>query len=318
MFRKVVGVPANAASVLAAVLPPEVATGLDLEGLRLESGSFVDEEMRQRHTDLLFSTRLNKNPAHVLVLVEHQSRPDRWMASRVLEYVTRIWDQHRAQHPGERTLPAVLPVVVYQGRRRWNAPTALEDLYEPDTEQLLGEFLPRHRFVLQNLTGVDAENLLAAPLTPAARLALAMLRFAPRQEHLAHVLEEFTTDVVELVRTRADRMFTIIMEYAYQVSDTEPEELQAFFHRLGPDAQEAYMSTTLERGVAQGVAKGRAEGVAKGRVEGVAETLARLLVKRFGPLTPEQTTKIESATTDQLDAWVDRVIDATSIDDVLR
>ena len=74
------------------------------------------------------------------------------------------------------------------------------------------------------------------------------------------------------------------------------------------------MSTTLERGIAEGVAKGRAEG----RAEGVAETLTRLLVKRFGPLTPEQTTKIESATPDQLDAWVDRVFDATSIEGVLR
>ncbi|WP_089774081.1 Rpn family recombination-promoting nuclease/putative transposase [Ruania alba] len=59
LFRAVVEVPANAASVLASVLPAEVAGGLDQDGLRLEPGSFVDEEMRQRHTDLLFSTRLN-------------------------------------------------------------------------------------------------------------------------------------------------------------------------------------------------------------------------------------------------------------------
>ncbi len=95
----------------------------------------------------------------------------------------------------------------------------MDGLYAPAAEQTLGSFLPRHRFVLQDLTGVNVEGLLAAALTPAARLALAMLRFAPRQEHLARVLERFTPDVLELVRTRADQMFTTIMEYAYQVSD---------------------------------------------------------------------------------------------------
>ncbi|QOR71149.1 Rpn family recombination-promoting nuclease/putative transposase [Ruania alkalisoli] len=311
MFRAVVGVPANAASVLASVLPAEVAGGFDLGGLRPEPGSFVDAEMRQRHTDLLFSTHLNGKPALVYVLVEHQASSDRWMALRVLEYVTRICDRYRAQHSRERTLPAVLPVVVYQGRRRWNAPTRLEALYDVDAKQALGEFLPRHQFVLQDLTGVEVEALLAAPLTPAARLALAMLRFAPDQQHLAQVLDQFIDDLLILIgKHPADRMFATIMEYAYQVSDTNPEELQTFFHDLGPQAQEAYMSNTLERGVAQGVAKGRAEGA--------AAMLTRVLAAQFGALTPEQSARIQAATPDQLDAWVDRFTDATSIDDVLR
>ncbi len=305
MFRAVVGVPANAASVLASVLPAKITGGLDLGGLRLEPGNFVDEEMRQRHTDLLFSTRLNGDPVLVYVLVEHQSSPDPLMALRVMDYVTRIWWRHldvgaesddphqpRRTGPGAaaRTLPPILPVVVYQGRRRWNTPTSMDGLYDATSEQALGSFLPRHQFVLQDLTSVEVEELLAAPLTPAARLALAMLRFAPRQEHLAQVLEDFTPDVVELVRTRADQMFAIIMEYAYQVSDTPPAQVRQFFEDLGPDAQEAYMSTTLERGraegVAEGVAQGVAQGVAKGRAEGAAVMLSRVLAAQFGPLTP--------------------------------
>ncbi len=320
MFRAVVQEPVHAASVLAAALPEQVTGRLDLGELRLEPGSFVDEDMRERHTDLLFSTRLNGNLALVYVLVEHQSSPDQWMAFRMLDYVTRIWTRHLDQRSNSgrgrspAMLPPVVPVVIYQGTRRWNAPTSLDGLYEPVLEEALGDLLPRLQYVLHDLTGVDVQQLLAAPLTPAARVAFAMLCYAPRQERLDRVLADFTPDVLELIRTRADRMFATIMGYAYQVSDTPPALVRRFFEDLGPHAQEAYMSTTLERGIAEGVAKGRAEG----RAEGVAETLTRLLVKRFGPLTPEQTTKIESATPDQLDAWVDRVFDATSIEGVLR
>ncbi|QOR71611.1 Rpn family recombination-promoting nuclease/putative transposase [Ruania alkalisoli] len=322
VFRKVVGEPVNAASVLAAALAPELAQGLDLAGLRPEPGALVDEELRELYTDLLFSTRLNGDPAHVLVLIEHQSSPDPLMPLRILEYVTRIWRRHlgarrrgRSGQPhdgdGPVRLPAVVPVVVYQGQRRWNAPDSLEGLYDPAAAEVLGSLLPRHEFVLHDLTGVEVAELLAAPLTPAARLVLAMLMFAPREQHLAAVLERFVDDVMVLAqRARVDEMFGAIMKYAYQVSDTERDELKSFFDQLGPEAQEAYMSTTLERGVAQGRAEGRAEGVAR--------TLTRLLVKRFGPLSLEQTVRIESATLEELDAWADRVLDATSVDDVLR
>jgi len=39
-------------------------------------------------------------------------------AARVLRYVTRIWDQYEREHPKARRLPAVIPLVVYQGPGR--------------------------------------------------------------------------------------------------------------------------------------------------------------------------------------------------------
>jgi predicted transposase YdaD len=45
---------------------------LDLESLRLMPGSFVDDELRSRHTDLLFSVTFRGRPALIYVLFEHQ------------------------------------------------------------------------------------------------------------------------------------------------------------------------------------------------------------------------------------------------------
>ena len=81
-----------AAEELRCVLPPELVAQMDLGSLALAAGSFVDEALREQHTDLLYSVRLAGRPARVYVLFEHQSSGDTWMALRLLKYMLRIWE----------------------------------------------------------------------------------------------------------------------------------------------------------------------------------------------------------------------------------
>jgi predicted transposase YdaD len=73
----------------------------------------------------------------------------------------------------------------------------------------------------------------------------------------------------------------------------------------------------LERGRAEGEAKGRAEGEAKGEAKGRADVLLKLLAVKFGPTSEGVAKRIRSASLEQLDRWVERVITATSLEDVL-
>ena len=60
-----------------------------------------------------------------------------------------------------------------------------------------------------------------------------------------------------------------------------------------------------EEGLQQGLQQGKRE-------EGVA-ILARLLTKRFGPLSEETRARLASASLDQLDLWADRILDAPTL-----
>ena len=57
-----------------------------------------------------------------------------------------------------------------------------------------------------------------------------------------------------------------------------------------------------------------AEGEVKGKAEGKAESLKRLLVRRFGPLPVWATQRIDAAPIAQLDAWLDGIFDAASVE----
>jgi hypothetical protein len=59
-------------------------------------------------------------------------------------------------------------------------------------------------------------------------------------------------------------------------------------------------------------------GLAKGIEKGEALLLQRLLVRRFGVLPATILKQIAHATTDQLELWGDRVLDAQSLDEVFR
>ena len=66
----------------------------------------------------------------------------------------------------------------------------------------------------------------------------------------------------------------------------------------------------------QGYDRGRRDGHSDGRKDGQRALLLRQLTRRFGALPPDVATRVEQASPDQLEHWGDRILDATSLDDV--
>ena len=101
--------------------------------MRRAAGSFVDQELRGSVSDLLFEVRSAAAAPRqwLYLLFEHQSRPDRWMALRLLRYCCRIWETDRRKHPKARFLRPVLPLVFYQGAHHWRYDTELAASFPP-------------------------------------------------------------------------------------------------------------------------------------------------------------------------------------------
>jgi hypothetical protein len=60
----------------------------------------------------------------------------------------------------------------------------------------------------------------------------------------------------------------------------------------------------------------RAKALVEARTQTLADVLSRQLRRRFGELPPNFTERIHSASGEELDAWMDRVMDAASVSDV--
>jgi predicted transposase YdaD len=64
--------------------------------------------------------------------------------------------------------------------------------------------------------------------------------------------------------------------------------------------------------------EGRQEGRLEGRLEGETLLLQRQLARRFGPLPTAVIARIAAASVEEIETWGDRVLDATSLDEVFR
>jgi flagellar biosynthesis/type III secretory pathway protein FliH len=71
-----------------------------------------------------------------------------------------------------------------------------------------------------------------------------------------------------------------------------------------------------QQGLQQGMKQGMQQGQIQGILVGEAKTLKRLLVRRFGPLPASIEARIDVAAAEQLDAWLDALLDASSLEAV--
>ena len=61
----------------------------------------------------------------------------------------------------------------------------------------------------------------------------------------------------------------------------------------------------------------RNEGKAEGKAESQVSTLLRLVTKRFGAPSADVAERIRNGKAAELDRWLDRILDATSLTDLL-
>jgi len=209
LFKAAFGQPEIARSELELVLPPEIATHLDLASLAVCAGSFVDEELRHAHTDLLYTVRTTTNDeAFVYVLFEHQSSFDATMPLRLLRYVVRVWERWLREHPEASTMPLVLPVLMHHGPTGWRTAPELASMFDasPELVEATRPFLPHFRFLLDDLAEVSLDALSArvlSTLTHLVQMALWSSRSFERLQEAAPRMRELSATLPRDERSRA-------------------------------------------------------------------------------------------------------------------
>ncbi len=105
-----------------------------------------------------------------------------------------------------------------------------------------------------------------------------------------------------------------------KVSDVTQEQLPSELKQPQADEHGERMTTAeriVREATAAGRTAGRAEGLAAGRTEEARRTLLRLVERRFRNLPPAVAQRIHGATLPELEAWLDRIFDLKSPDDLL-
>ena len=78
-------------SLLEEFVPDAFVQELDYSTLNRCSGNYVTDDLRERHSDIVWRVGWkNGTYCYIVILLEFQSRTDHWMALRMLAYTLRV------------------------------------------------------------------------------------------------------------------------------------------------------------------------------------------------------------------------------------
>ena len=301
--------------LLAEFVPRAWVGNLDLRTLEPWPGDLVSDGLRARHADRVWRVRRRDRRGFVLVTVEFQSRVDRTMAVRVLEYSTLLYQEllrnkellriaraeseskdrkGRQRRVKPEPLPPVLPIVLHHGTARWWARQDVAGVCAP-SDDALAPYQPAQRYFLLDI-GAYTDTLPEEPNLMAALIRVAHCRSVEPVEEMVKML---------VARERAlgeegERLlgaFLVWYEQARRRHDLPKVDMSILDDlNKGKTMRNEVMTKEAERWAAQRFAeraaplveRSRVEGRAEGRVEGQADVMRRLAARKFGPETADR------------------------------
>ncbi|MCI0525342.1 MAG: Rpn family recombination-promoting nuclease/putative transposase [Acidobacteria bacterium] len=315
-FKDLFGRPEIAAEFLATYLPPEVVAELDLALPEPVKDSFVDEDLRESFSDMLYrAQRKRGGDAYVYILLEHKSWPDKWVGFQLLQSVTQIWKKLKGA--GVKSLSPVFPVVFYQGIESWNAGDDLSVLIESDADEALGKYGAKLRFYLWTLSTYDKSLLRGAVILRAGLLMMKAIFTPDNREFIAQLKEILELLIRDPAPAATEYLRTILRYTAAARRELAPESLrQVVTDNLPKPEAERLMSTVAEIWVQQGLQQGLQQAQIEMR-QRMAEHTIRQLRKRVGALDKPTQARVADLSYEQLESLGEALLDFNTAEDLM-
>ena len=122
-------------------IPDEWLHSLDYSTLEKVPGHYVSDDFQQREDDIVWRVKVGSEWLYFYLLLEFQSRVDKYMALRMMVYIGLLYQDliKRGDVLADGRLPPILPIVLYNGDSRWTAATEVAELI-PAVPRLVEQF----------------------------------------------------------------------------------------------------------------------------------------------------------------------------------
>ena len=259
-------------------LPAEIRDICDLSSLTIESGSYLEDDLKLHCCDVLYKINLHKQKLgkqlYVYTLVEHQSAAESLMPLRILRYQLDIIQKHLDGLPkySKKKLPLVVPIVFYNGvRTPYPYQYDIANLFED--KELYQQF-PLGRFKLIDLTIMEDNEILKHG-------KIALLETLAKHIRARDFSAAIENIISALKIAYADDIARSLVQSSiyYLLLGREEKELKAFFTRFKQELAEqgedimSYGEKLIQQGRQEGIQIGEQ------RVQQVQREIAQQLLK---------------------------------------
>ena len=303
LFKETYQRPEYALDIFRLVFTPKEFGLFNWKTLSPELTTYVDEEWKEKRTDLLFSVQLknSKKRAKILFLLEHKSVKDDKLLFQMLGYQALIYA--RQNHP-------IIPILIYQGRQkgRYRGPLMLQESLAgltPSVKRAFGKNILNFTSRLLNIQELNIERKKNLTTRPILFIMQSIFSLSTKKvEDLFEMGKELAKEERRALIERAvdyihqyDKAFSwkVLQEIEGRVLDEEERIMPALKISLD-EAEEKGVRKGLRKGIEQGIEQGIEKGIEKGMEEVTLRMLREgadiRMICKFTRLSVEQVEKL--------------------------
>jgi predicted transposase/invertase (TIGR01784 family) len=325
-FRESMGNVTTAKDFLAHYLPKNILQIIDLNTLEPQKDSFINQELEEGFSDLLFKADISGKEGYLYFLFEHKSYPDKGISLQLLKYMVEIWEA-KMNKEEQQQLPIVIPLVIYHGKTSWSIPTSLGanlNGYE-ELPKDVKVHVPDFDYIIYDLSGFSDEEIKGKVQT---RILLTLLRdiFTKDIDELIHSilkcihylqeLEDKQTGI-EFLETMIRYVFSAANNLTKRDMEVIIKEIETTFPK-GSEVTMTLADILREEGMQEGLEKGIEKGIELGQAKALSKTALQLLTAKFGVLPKELAEEISKLDVITLELIINNIFNYNHLDDVRK
>jgi predicted transposase/invertase (TIGR01784 family) len=277
-------------------LPKQVTKELDLETLKEEKGSYIDEQLKGLYSDLLFKIKdKDKKDNYIYILFEHKSYNSEKISYQLLKYMMKIWDKKQKS----KKLPMIIPVVIYNGKTKWNTEKEFKKIIENPKKQT-EKYIPNYQYEIYDLSPNGTKEIVG---TAILKMILEMMRAIQIKNQ-----KKFIDEIINITllskqiknQQKATKIYESCVRYIFNIrDDIEVEEIEEKVKEVSKERSDYFM-TIADKLIEKGIEKGKLEGIQQGKLEGMKlgeylkakDTVKKLLSKKLDKKTISEVTEL--------------------------
>lgn len=266
-------------------LPDSLMEIIDVNTLEPEKDSFINDELKESYSDLLFKVNIFNQTGYLYFLFEHKSYIYNKTILQLLKYIIEIWEA-KSEKEKSNELPIVIPLVIYHGQKNWNIGLNLTDLIKGygNLTPYIQRLVPNFEYLLYDLSKYKDEDIKG---DAQLQIVLTTLRdiFTKDSKDLLITIYRAVKFLRELEDHQTGiRYFETLLRYIFSagknLTKSEVVDMMKEIEMNYPEGRDVVMTLAeqyIEEGKKQGLKQGIEKGIEKGIEEGKKQVAVNLI-----------------------------------------
>lgn len=315
-FKETFGKVEVAKDFLNNYLPDNIMKIVEMDTLEPQKDSFINKELQEVFSDMLFRVNINNREGYIYFLFEHKSYTSKNISFQLLKYMLEIWEAKINKERIEE-LPIIIPLVIYHGKNKWNISTNLGEMINGYKElpEDVRKYIPEYEYLLYDISGYTDEEIKGGVIN---KIVMTTLRDIQTKD-IEGVIESIYK-MIEYLTELGDKQtgieyFETLMKYIFNARvDLTKEAIIKVMDKIEstyPEGSDLVM--TLAEKFRE---EGKEKGIEIGEVKSLIKTTIRLLTKKFGVLPDKTKEKISKLDADTLEIIIVEIFEYKSLDEI--